>query len=260
MQTLGTLRRRWYVALPLAALSVVMALLVFSGIGPGYVVTASVTVLPPSAAPVETVEGTEVVPVNPLLNFSSSTLVVARVLATAASGPGFRAQVEGDEALSAFTVTANDRDPIIQLVTESRSRAKSLEAAERAIEGIARLLREQQGTDRPESSLSIKVLQPPTVQETSSARLRGLVVTLAVGLLLTVAAAVFVDGQVGASAGRRLRKRSANQPSANPDSTSEDPVTGRQSEVVPVTAAGQPNPPRHANTDTGDGGTPQSTP
>jgi capsular polysaccharide biosynthesis protein len=220
-QLLRAIRRRWYVMLPLTLLAIVVAFVVRAGVQPGYTVTASVIVLPPNAARVLTPQGVEIQSVNPLLNFNSSTQVAAQALAILATGPEFRKSAAGASKLATYTVIAPPREPILEILVESKSRSTALDVGGRVITELAAELGRQQPIQRPEEQLSIQTLAQPGVAEVDDAQLRALAVTLAIGLLLTLAITILVDA-VATRRAKPSARRHASQTSTSTE-TAEEP-------------------------------------
>ncbi|WP_369406234.1 Wzz/FepE/Etk N-terminal domain-containing protein [Blastococcus aurantiacus] len=222
-QLLRAVRRRWYVVLPLTLITIVLAFAVRAGVQPGYTVTGSVIVLPPGAARVATSEGIGIEPVNPLLNFNSSTQISSQALAILASGPEFRERAAAGSTLATYSVVARERQPIVDILVESKSRETALDTASRVIVGLGQELSRQQPLPTPESQLTIKTLAQPSVAAVDNSRLRSLVVALGAGLLLTLGLTVLVDALAirrGRPAGRRHASTSTKsdelgQPSAS---------------------------------------------
>lgn len=210
------LRRRWYIALPLVLVAVLASMLVRAQVQPGYAVGASVIVLPPGAAAVAGEGGPEVVEVNPLLTFNSSTQVAARALALLAGAPDFQTRVGGDSPLAAYAVTTTERDPILQVAVESKDRERALGVAQQVIDELQVELDRQQPVARPEQRLSLQVLAPPSVAAVDDSRLRAAVVALAVGLVAAIGITVLLDGMVGARA-RHSTSRAATGASTYSD-------------------------------------------
>lgn len=216
-QTVRVLLRRWYVVVPLALLTGFAARTVAQGVQPGYTISAVAIVLPPSQARVATEKGIEVLPVNPYLSFSGSTQTATKALAIAASGADFRQTLPRQSAVANYSVEVPPREPLLTVDVESRDPAAALSAASDVLEGLRTLLAEQQPAVRPEQELSLDVLSPPAVSAVDNSKLRAAVVTLVVGLLLAVAAAVSVEGL----SVHRARRRRAHAPGARPSDTSQ---------------------------------------
>jgi hypothetical protein len=177
MHTLGALRRRWYVALPLVLLTVTAALFVRGGVQPGYTVTASAVVLPPNSTDADTSSAST----NPLVNLPTATQ--AKALSIIATGPEFRSRITGGETLAAYSVTPQARDPFLTISIESRDPRLAVSVGERVIEELQGELDRQQPGIPTEQRVSLGRLVPPSVVAVDDAQLRALVVSLAVGLL-----------------------------------------------------------------------------
>ncbi|WNV76011.1 hypothetical protein [Geodermatophilus sp. DSM 44513] len=213
------LMRRWYIALPLCIATVAVALAVRAGVSPGYTVTSNVLVLPPSATRVQTDNGFEVVPSNPLLGFSGSTLTAAQALALLGSAPDFQERATEGSDVAAYSVVASERQPIITISVESQDRQDALDTGQRVIDELDSELAQQQPTAQQEQRLALYTLTSPAVTAADSAPLRALVISLAVGLLLTLAVSVLVDGIL--TRYRRPNRRGTtpiSRPSSSPGS------------------------------------------
>ncbi|WP_170182651.1 hypothetical protein [Blastococcus colisei] len=205
LQVWRALVRRWRLALPLVFLALATALFVRGGVEPGYTANASVIVLPPSEARINTESGVQTVPVNPLLGSSSSTQLAAQVLAILAQEPEFRQQAMADESLAAYSVETATRSPILNISIESKDPLEATGATQRVIEQMSANLDKQQEAVQADQRLGIQVLSQPAISSVDNSQLRAFVATLAIGLLLTVAVTVLFDGVTG------RRKRHADQ-------------------------------------------------
>lgn len=202
-QTLRILIRRWYVVLPLAILSVVAAQNVRAGVQPGYTVSAVGIVLPPDQARVNTPDGVEIRPVNPLLNLSGSTPVAAQALAVVARSRSFKSRIGVSGQLAAYTVSVLPREPIMNVSVESKDPDFALAAAQDVLRGLEEELDRQQGQPEPEQRLGFTVLSSPSITAVDKSPLRAFLVTLVVGLLATAALAIVVEALSTLQRGRR---------------------------------------------------------
>lgn len=238
-QTLRAVLRRWYVFVPLVALTVIAAVVVRSGVQPGYTVGATAIVLPPSSARVPTSEGVEIQPVNPLLNFNASTQVAARALTILASGPEFQQRVSQGRPLAAYSVSAPPREPILSVQTESRDRALALSSAQAVLDGLQAELDRQQQVDSPEQRITVQTLAQPGLVSVDRSRLRAFVVTLAVGLLVSLAVSIAVDGALSRRS-RTPRRLPAGAQSAGSPHQSGQVGAADQALARPAPAAESP--------------------
>lgn len=227
--------RRWYVALPLGIATVIGAFIVRTGVQPGFTVTASALVLPPSSTLVQSGDGSvRVQPVNPFLSFTTSTSTAASALSILASQPAFIDRVTGGEPLSAYLVTVQPREPILNVSIESKNKGQALAVGRQVLSDLSRELERQQAGSGPEQQLTLGVLAEPTVSSVDSSQLRAFAIALAVGLLITLSVAIAVDGAVASnrSGGRRRRgtNKSLPSPAWEASSPSATGVTGSQSE------------------------------
>jgi capsular polysaccharide biosynthesis protein len=195
MHTLRALQRRWYVALPLIMLTILAALFVRGGVQPGYTVTASAVVLPPSsgADPNSTAPSA-----NPLVNLGIATQ--AKALSILANGPDFRERVSEGESLAAYTVTPQARDPFLSISVESKDDELALNVGQRVVSELQAELERQQPGVPVDQRVTLAPLVEPSLTAVDDSRLRGLVVALAVGLLISVALTIMVDGLVNVRA------------------------------------------------------------
>jgi hypothetical protein len=183
---------------------------------PGYTITASAIVVPPSA----TGETAGVGPsVNPLVSLPTSTQ--AKALSIVAAGPEFRSRITGGESLASYSVSPQARDPFLTISVESQDQDLALSVGTRVIEELQAELDTQQPGVPAAQRVTLQPLVPPSVVAVDDSRLRALVVALAVGVLVTLAVTVLIDGLLDVRARHRARgasgtTHSSTEPPADP--------------------------------------------
>jgi hypothetical protein len=197
LTTFKILGRRWYVWVPIVAVTAIALIGLYPRLHPEYEATGSVLLLAP-ATTTESVQGKpETVRVNPLLQSNPWLPNTAEILAVYASTSAVRHNIEAQGDVVDYTVTVDSRAPIITV----QDRAKTEIAAIQSVQDLLALIQDRLGglqgaLGAPSNALvSARVL---TVS-TSPTILRGSVyrtlflVGLA-GLILAASLALTVDG------------------------------------------------------------------
>lgn len=210
--------RRWYVFLPLLALTGYAAMTLGNGVKPQYEATATV-VLVPGQAPSE-VE-------NPYGGLSDTAEVLAIVLDDAAVRDRIKAQGLNPE----YEFSARSRSSIMNFTTLSDSPEVSLKTGQTVLDLAREELAERQGSvGIPEGAqVDIQVLQAPAVSDVvATGKLRIMAVVGILGAALALLAAVLFDDLVGLLKrwirrwqDRRRARRQEGRAAQAPESTSE---------------------------------------
>ncbi|PSL04730.1 hypothetical protein CLV30_105197 [Haloactinopolyspora alba] len=201
--------RRWYVLLPLLALTGVAVITAGNGVAPEYEAHTSAMITP---ARVEAA-----VP-NPYGELDSANAALGIVLDSAES----RRAIQQQGLDAAYEIGAESRSALFQIA----SRADDPEIAERTGAAVLELARQELATRQTEAGLneaarySLAVLEPPAVVstvQTGKTRVQAVVGVLGAGLSLLVAV-LFDDivGLVRRFRSNRTRSRAATTTSAAP--------------------------------------------
>ena len=200
--------RRWYVLLPLLALTVLGAYFVGEGVHPQYEVMTTTTLVPGTTdAEVENLYG----------NLNDTNHVISIVVGAAPA----RDAIE-DQGLSPdYEIDARDRSSIMRVTVLTDSRKESLDTARAVIELTKQeLAQRQEAADIPRGArISLQVLDPPSVSEVvSEGKMRNMAIVGLVGASLSLLVAVLFDDLI-VLVKRRPRRRRKHEAST------EAPVT-----------------------------------
>ncbi|GEN79719.1 hypothetical protein [Actinotalea fermentans] len=221
--------RRWYVFVPVLALTMGFAYAQMQAAPPAYLATSTATVTGPALVPGQ--QPGEVVEVNPFETLGGSLTQTTKVLvalmdstpkrdAFVAEGVTADFEVTQDESVVYFDVSGDDPDEVVASATRL---VELLDVEMAALQGRA--------LQAPESRIrAIAVSLPQTAQEDPIAGIRVFAVVGALGLILSVAAALVTDAVLQGRR-RRARLRDGSLPGAAP---------------VPSTAGAAAHPPAHA--------------
>lgn len=189
--------RRWYILLPLLALTGYATLTVGDGVRPQYQVTATATLVPGSV-------GTEIP--SPYGGIVDTTGVLAIVLDNTSS----RDQIEALGLNPAYEAAARTRSALIDISVLSDTPDESLETAEAVLELARQELADRQGAVGipPRAQLGLQVLQAPSVSDVvSDGKARNMAIVGIVGAALSLLLAVLFDDIVGLVRRWRVRRR-----------------------------------------------------
>lgn len=192
--TLAALRR-WYVFLPLLALTALVALWVGSRAAEHYRSTSTIVLVPGA-------ETTEIQ--NPYGGIGETANVLEIVLGASPT----RDEIDERGLSTDYIVDTRSQSRILDLVVTADSEEVSLDTTHALIDLMGQeLVDRQDAVQIPEDAqLGIQVLQEPTITEVvTDGRLRNMAIIGIVGAALSLLAAVLFDDIVGI--GRRWRRR-----------------------------------------------------
>lgn len=206
--------RRWYVFVPVLALTMGFAYAQMKAAPPAYLATSTATVTGPALVPGQ-LPG-EVIEVNPFETLGGSLTQTTKVLvalmdstpkrdAFVAEGVTADYEVTQDESVVYFDVSGDDPDEVVASAT------RLVELLDVEIAGL-----QGRALQAPESRIrAIAVSLPQTAEEDPIAGIRVFAVVGALGLILSVAAALVTDAVLQ---GRRRRAgvREAERRAATP--------------------------------------------
>lgn len=211
--------RRWYILLPLLALTAFGALRVGEGVDPEYEVTATAILVPGSAE--SEIE-------SPYGNRNETTQVLSILLGATEA----RASIEAQGLDPDYEIMTRDRSNIVNLSVLSDSEQVSLDTGEAVLTLAAEELAQRQtqaGIPDP-AQIGLEVLQPPTVSDVVvQGQLRNMVVVGILGASVSLLVAVLFDDIVGLTKrwlhrwrARRDAKSARSQPPKKKGSDSPD--------------------------------------
>lgn len=222
--------RRWYILLPLLALTGYATITVGDGVRPQYEVTATAILVPGTTS-------TDIA--GPYGGISGTTEVLAIILNNTAS----RDHIEGLGLNPDYVTAARTRSTIIDVSVLSDTAEESLATTEAVLE-LARheLSERQEAVGIPSSAqVSLQVLQAPSLSNVvSDGKLRNMAIVGIVGAALSLLLAVLFDDIVGlirrwvgkrrdrASARRHVGVTAARE--ADSDAAADAPATDDRNE------------------------------
>lgn len=204
--------RRWYVFLPLLALTAFGALKVGEGVAPTYEVSATAILMPGA----ESSDGD-----RPYGNLDNTATVLEIVLDDVAT----RDRIAGQGLQRDYDFSSRSRSRIVTVTVLSPSPEISLDTAQAVIDvGSQELAARQDALGVPEAAQDhLQVLQAPSVSEVvTEGKMRNMAVVGIVGGALSLLVAVLFDDLVGLF--RRWRQRRAGRGRAQRDSAGPDEV------------------------------------
>jgi hypothetical protein len=203
--TLAALRR-WYVFIPILALSAFVAYSAGQGVAPEYEASATALLTPPPTQPTVA---------NPFGNPDDANIAIGIVL----NGPVAQLQVRELGLNGAFTVDTASRSAVLNIVARSDDSAEDAVATTVAVLDLAsaELKSRQEAAGVPSTSLiGLQVLSPPHL---SSVATQGALRVQAVILLLGAAAALVISvlfddiiGLFRRRGSRRRRQKATSHP------------------------------------------------
>jgi hypothetical protein len=186
---LGVMLRRWYVTVPFGLVTCLLAVGVWTSTSPVYQSNATTLVRYPAGIT------QEVSRLNPYIGYGT-LFVPGKVITDVVSSPTYRAQLESQGATGSYQVSMDTQIPIISIQTEDSTPEGSTATGEAVIGALDAVLRQrQEDTGAPrESFITMEVVQPP-VEPTPlrSSRIRAAGGVLALGGLMTAAAALAAE-------------------------------------------------------------------
>lgn len=189
--------RRWYVLLPMLALTVLLALAAGKGVKEEYVATGTLMVVPGRMIPNAP---------NPYGGPDDANNAVAIVL----NSPEARRQVAEQGLASDYEVLPQSRSTIMAFTVRSESPSVSVDTGAAVFDLAAEELRDRQAAAgiRTGSQYSVDALQPPSLSEVvTEGKRRNIAVVGVLGAGVSLVVAVFLDDVVGLVRRRRRRQR-----------------------------------------------------
>lgn len=213
--------RRWYILLPLLALTAVGALKIGEGVHPQYEVTATAILVP----------GPEVTEIESPYGNRNET---AQVLGILLGNTEARDAIETQGLSPEYEINVRDRSNIVNLTVLTDSEDESLSTGE-AVLGLGQkeLQQRQDAAGIPANAqIGLQILQPPTVSDVvAEGKLRNMAIVGILGAALSLLAAVLFDDLMGLATRsvRRWRGRqSADRPTQSTAAeVQEDPPVGQ---------------------------------
>lgn len=221
--------RRWYVAVPMLLLSVVLTMLTVGQVKPDYIATAYVQLVAPVQGPTKPGQAAPEQR-NPWLGQGLQTLGNAAIIKVLDQTVVQELKAAG--LSDSYTVEMGGTTPMISFEVVGATEQQARETAERVVARFTESVTELQTDDRVSVADSIKTRrldQGTNVEESDSKVKRALVAVAGACLLLTAAVTIGSDAWLR----RRTRRRTEAAP-ARPGS----PVSGHIRRPLPADAGG----------------------
>lgn len=193
--------RRWYILLPLLALTAFAALRVGEGVHPQYEASATAIIVPgPVASEIE----------SPYGNRNETTQVIAIVLGATEARDAIAAQGLNPD----YSVQVASRSNVLDVNVLSDSESVSLATGDAVLERARQELvqRQDEAGIPANAQYGLQVLQPPTITDVvAEGKLRNMAVVGIVGAAFALLVAVLFDDLMGLGKRwlRRMRARRA---------------------------------------------------
>lgn len=221
-KTLLVLLRRWYVAVPVFAITVGLAGAVYLTTPMHYQSTGLLVLTSPSSGPTS-VKDRETGQTNPLLAFDSSLAISASIVIQTINTPVVVKELGADKPEHTFELTGgNEGGPFISVTTESESEPGSRELAVQVLDRVrAELTRYQEELGAaPSTFIGVNQLVAPTEPEPlRGSKLRAAGVALVLGFAASLGAVFGLE-----SYQTRKRRREDGPADDDPDETTPEPV------------------------------------
>jgi hypothetical protein len=189
--------RRWYVAVPVVVLVLIIGTGLIASAAPTYRASGSVVVLPydPTNDPPLIYEEVRP-PRNPYAEIGGSLNTTAEVLAGAGRGDALRQRVVAEGGTADFTVEKEEDFPILLIEATADRRAQAIDTVSAVADELeAELAARQERLNVPaEEQVALDVvLLPERASELHTDRNRAVTVLIAVGLAAVIAATVAAE-------------------------------------------------------------------
>jgi hypothetical protein len=226
--------RRWYVALPMLLISVVLTVLTVGQVKPDYVATSYVQLVAPVQGATKPGQASPEQR-NPWLGQGLQTLGNAAII-TVLDQTVVR-ELKAAGLSDSYTVEMGGTTPMISFEVVGSTEGQARETAEALVERFDQSVAKLQSDERVTAADAIRTRrldQGTNVEESDSKVKRALVAVAGAGLLLTAAVTIGLDAWL-----RRRRRRRAEAPLPKPT----PPVAGqvRRAPAEPIVVRTQPN-------------------
>jgi hypothetical protein len=195
--------RRWYVAVPLLVISVVAAGWTRTSVEPDYISTSYVQLIPPTAATTAPDPDAPTTPRNPWLELGLGSL--SRAAALTVQDQAVLKQLAAAGYSENVAITLDNQQPImtIEVIGESETQAtETTEEVVRRLEASVVGLQADYGASEESFITTRRLDRGDNIQEANSKVNRAMIAVAGVGVLLSAALTIAVDGLL-----RRRRPR-----------------------------------------------------
>ncbi|MBM7770558.1 hypothetical protein JOD54_000762 [Actinokineospora baliensis] len=229
--------KRWYVALPVFAVTVGAAGAAYVALPLHYESVGTMVLTSPAGGATQITDKVSG-QTNPLLAFDTSLTISAAIVIQSINTPEVVKSLGGDSADHKFVLTGGgDGGPFITVKTESASEPGARELAVKVLDRVKQeLAKRQQALNAPPTTfIGVDDVVPPTKPEPlRGGKLRGAAVALVLGLVASLAAVYFLETY-------KERKRKKDNPDEDEDYDELD-----EEEEVRQPARREPEAPRQA--------------
>ncbi|WBB95760.1 MULTISPECIES: hypothetical protein [unclassified Solwaraspora] len=225
--------RRWYIAAPLLLISVAAAGWTRMSVEPDYIATSYVQLIPPTAANTAPDEDAPTTPRNPWLELGLGSL--SRAAALTVQDQAVLKQLDAAGLSESVAITLDNQQPImtIEVVGESEEQAtETTEEVVRRLEASVVGLQADYGANEESFITARRLDRGDNIQEANSKVNRAMIAVAGVGVLLSAALTIGIDGL--------LRRRRPRPVAAAPVTTGTDetitipPMSGRTDQTRSV--------------------------
>jgi hypothetical protein len=199
-KTMGVLLKRWYVSVPVFVVSLALAGAVFVSVSTQYESTGTIVLTAPTSGGVTSVNpATATGPGNPLLDFEGSLTITTQLLIQSLSSPTVQNQIAAQGGASTFQ--AGDGltgGPFVVIVADATSTTQAQRTVTLALQyAESELNARQKNLNAPPSTyIGTQIVVAPTPATTKiGSKVRAGGVTLALGLVLSLAAAFAIESR-----------------------------------------------------------------
>jgi hypothetical protein len=197
-KTMGVLLRRWYVSVPVFVLSLVLGAGVFVAVPTQYESTGTIVLTAPTSGGVTVLNPKDATgPGNPLLDFEGSLTITTQLLIQSLSSPTVQNQIAAQGGAKTFQAGDGETGgPFVVIIADATSRQTAEKTVSLALKyADSELNTRQQNLHAPASTfIGTQVVVAATPATTKlGGKVRGGGVALALGLVLSLAAAFAVE-------------------------------------------------------------------
>lgn len=231
---LQALIRRWYVAVPLLAVTAVSTVALTDSVLPEYEVSGAVLLVGPGRSDevIEELPGQD----NRLLQLSGSLGTVSQALGFTIGSQRVRSEFADAGLLPDYQLGTDSRSPIMQFIVAGEDPdlvVATMDALIVFVEDELNRTQDELGTP-PNDRIEVRAISSDNQpSEGLSSRRRAQILLLAVGLLVTIAATITVDALLRIAGDRRARRKRRRAAAAATDGTNSEDSSGPPSTSLP---------------------------
>jgi hypothetical protein len=246
-KTIGVLLRRWYVAVPVFFVALVIGGGVFLKVPTQYVSTGTMVLTAPTAGATTAVDPAHASgPGNPLLDFEGSLTITTQLLIQSMSSPSVAQQIADQGGVSTYQAgDGNTGGPFVVIVATANSPQEAeltvsltLKYAQNELDA-----RQKNLNAPPSTYIGTQSVVSPTQATTKiSNKVKDGGIALVVGLVLSLATAYGVDSWLS---GRRRKRAAEDDDTSIDDIEPDDDVEPDDGSADPTKKMRPTAPPRH---------------